>query len=689
MVSVDTMVLKSETEILADLLRETLNKLSGALHDEQLEFLKHQVNATTGPQTMLASMKNIIQQAWMRNSADTSKLLLVLAVASRDQVLRPVFGGYIDRCSSPDESILGYVLDKVLPQHKLRDDPDVLENALKLVSNCVADTNCNRKLALEKNAIKDLVRLAKEGRSVDFIIPAIYNLCVDYEDPGRSMEAGEFVALRANLVQAELARSDPDYGVIQALFDMSTGVSACFDQRKPLLAGLIEMVSLTAQEDLLCIGISPEMSSQARRNAIIQTILMFLGSRSVILTSYDGDTAVSICNAFLNLLAAPEVKQVLVSERQLQAFASFCHRISTYGWEMLSEDGEEETFMNLQQCEKALLQEFYVLSGLPEFAAAYTLDADTPGSEFIHTCIDRPRNKDFSTQSAAPAEPSIAIAYTVLANITNSEDTAIELVHKYRAHEPLETVLRDCDNVDIVYPALGLLSRLSLPSTNKQEIVKANMLDAIRRFLRKTSQEYPIDWKPAVRIEALTSLRRLITGQVGILTSLQEHLHSGWYMQDILELFLDCNDSAVKIEVGRFCVECFRTISSTQDQSALLSRLSEQTINQVNLAEPIAFLACEGPNPGAKAEGWFGLGLMTFWEKTRTQVLELLKTPKMVEEVSKVVNAVSPGDRASADNLKLVLSKLDFDTQTTDGERHTQELFASAKQKLGLQHSAQ
>ena len=160
-------------------------------------------------------------------------------------------------------------------------------------------------------------------------------------------------------------------------------------------------------------------------------------------------------------------------------------------------------------------------------------------------------------------------------------------------------------------------------------------------------------------------------------------------MQDILELFLDCNDSAVKIEVGRFSVECFRTISSTQDQSALLSRLSVQTINQMNLAEPIAFLACEGPNPGAKAEGWFGLGLMTFWEKTRTQVLELLKTPKMAEEVSKVVNAVSPGDRVSADNLKLVLSKLDFDTQTTDGERHTQELFASAKQKLGLQHSAQ
>ena len=408
MVSVDTMVLKSETEILADLLRETLNKLSGALHDEQLEFLKHQVNATTGPQTMLASMKNIIQQAWMRNSADTSKLLQVLAVASRDQVLRPVFGGYIDRSSTPEESILGYVLDKVLSQHNLRDDPDVLENALRLVSNCVADTNCNRKLALEKNAIKDLVRLAKEGRSVDFIIPAMYNLCVEYEDPGRSMEAGEYVAPRANLVQAELARSDPDYGVIQALFDMSTGVSACSDQRKPLLAGLIEMVSLTAQEDLFCIGISPEMNSQARRNSIIQTILMFLGSRSVVLTSYDGDTAVSICKAFLNLLAAPELKQVLVSERQLQLFASFCHRISTYRWELLDEDGEEETLVSLQQCEKALLQEFYVLSGLPEFPAAYTLDSDTPGSGFIHACIDRPRYKDFSTQSTAPAEPSTA-----------------------------------------------------------------------------------------------------------------------------------------------------------------------------------------------------------------------------------------------------------------------------------------
>ena len=689
MIPAGTMVPKSEPEILADLLQETLAKLSGALQDERLEFLKNQANTATDPQPMLALMSNIIQSAWMQKSKDTSNILLVLAVASRDQILRPVFGGYIDQNFSPDDSILGYVLDKVLAEHKPLDDPGVLENALRLISNCVADTNCNRKLALQKHAVRNLMRLAKERRSVDFIIPAMYNLCVEYEDPGRSMNAGEPVTTRTNPAQAELARSDPHYGVIQAFFDISTGFCACSDQRKPLLASLIEMVSLTAQEDLLCIGILPEMKSQARRDTLHQTILMFLGVRSVPLTSYDGDTAVSVCNAFLNLLAAPDVKQVLVSERQLHSLASFCHRFSTYEQELFGEDGEEETLANLQQCEKALLQEFYVLSGLPEFAAAYTLDANTPGSDFIHACIDRPRNKDFSTQSAAPAGPSVAIAYTILANITSSEDIAIRLVHEYRAHEPLEAVLHDCDNADTIYPALGLLSRLSLPSTNKQEIVKGGMMDAIRRFFKKPSQDSSIDWTPAVRVEALTSLRRLITGQVGILTSLQERPRPGSYMQDILDLFLACNNSTIKIEIGRFCVECSRTISSTQDQIALRSRLSEQTFGQLNMVEPVAFLACEGPSPGAKAEGWFGLGLMTFWEKTRAQVLEILKTAQMVEEVSKIVNTFPSGNRASADNLKLVLSKLDFDADTTNGERHTRELFASAKQKLGLQHSAQ
>lgn len=681
------MAMDSEIPSLAILLRDTLNRAIEALHDEESQFLKAQAKAARAPGEMLACLREMVQHTWLRKSNDTPELLLLLATASRDRRLRPLFGGFSDQQVDPENSILAYVFEHVLCENKTREDPSVLENALRLVSNCVADTNCNRKLALQKNAIKNLLRLGKEGRSVDFVIPALYNLCIEYRDDSQADETVDSTAARANPAQVELAHSDPDDSVIRALSDMSKGISSGSGQRKPLLAGLIEMVTLTVPEDLLCIGISPEMEPEARRRAACQAVLSFLSTSSVSLTSYDGDTAVSMCNALLNLLAAPELKQVLVSERQLQSLANFYHTINTLGQELLGDVDEEETLASLRHCEKALLKEFYILSGLPEFIPAYTLNAGTPGSEFIHVCIERPRNPELWMYSPTPSDPSVAIAYTVLANITTSEETAISLVHTYRVHEPLQAILRDLDDVDTIYPALGLLSRLSLPSANKQEIFDCGMLSAMRRFLSRPTGQSTTDWRPALRIEAFTTLRRLISGQVEIMASLQQDTDLGPYMRDILDLFSNCQDSSTKIEIGRLCVEQLRTISS-RDQANPASRLSNQMINGNNLAEPIAYLACEGPSPGAKAEGWFGLGLMTFGDKTRAQVLEVMKTDKMVDEVGKIADAVPSSERASGDNLKLVLSKMDFNQGTTDVDRDTREVWASAQQKLGLQGGA-
>lgn len=665
-------------------LRRTLDEVIKALHDDDLQFLKTEARLARAARETAVCLKDVFQSAWTRRSSVIPKLLSILADASRNRGIRPYFGGDFDQNPDPEDSIIAYVLDHVLSEDTKLDDPSVLENALRLVSNCVAGTDCNRRLALQKNAPKKLLQLAREGHCIDFVIPALYNLCVEYDDPGQTTETGEFVAVKSNSAQVELAHSDPDKGVIQALFHMSSFLSPESDQRKPLLAGLIEMVSLTAPEDLLCIGSTPEMEAEARRQAAHRAVLDVLGPSSVALASYDGETAVSLCNALLNLLAAPEVKQVLVSERQLQSLANFHHTVSTHGQELLHDSKEEELVASLQQCEKALLKEFYVLSGLPEFTAAYTLDAGSPGSDFIHASIERPRNPELWSYTPTPTDPSVAVAYTILANITTSEEIAIKLIHTYRVHEPLQAILRDLNDPDTIYPALGLLSRLSLPSANKQEIVNCGMLNALRRFLRSPHGEIPVDWKPALRIEALTTFRRLINGQVGTLTSLQQDRGLSQYMQDILDFFTTCRDSSTKIEIGRLCVEYYRTISS-RNQTDSASNPSVPASNQTNLANPIAFLACEGPSPGAKAEGWFGLGLMTFQDKTRARVLEVMKTARMVEEVEKVVDAVPSSERASVDNLKLVLSQLDFNQGTTDVDSNTRQVWASAKRKLGLQ----
>jgi hypothetical protein len=666
------------------LVQDMLRDFFEALQDESLQFLKLRGSSPDSLEVMLASIKNTLQHAWTSKSADTGDLLQVLAVASRDSRLRPLLGGCFDhstgvhksRENTSRDSILAHTLDFIAEDHTDRDDPKVLENALRLVSNCVADINCNRKLTLDKNGTKILLRLAKERQSLNFVIPALYNLCVEFEDPDFDDKLESPTKSRANAAQIKLAHSDTEKGTIKALIEVLQGSENVQDDRLQLLSGLIEMVTLTAPEDLLFMGVTLVMEQESRRQAMYQVLVKLLGVESYTLTSYDGETAVSMCTAVLNVIAAPEVKQVLVSEKQMQSLAKFNHIISTHVQGLLGDsDDEADTLANLQQCEKVLLQEFYALSGLPEFAQAYPVDSD-----FVQVCIERPLLSYYDPKSGTP---SLAIAYTILANITTSEETAVQLVHDHRVQEPLQAVLLGLDEVDALYPALGFLARLALPAANKQEIVNCGMLDALQRFCR-VGTEGATDWKPAIRIEAITAVRRLISGQPMIIESLYD-TGVRWNLREILDLFDSCNDSTIKFEIGRLFVEHFRTVSSAEAQLDPNSRVFGQMIGQNNnLAGPIALLCCEGQGAGAKAEGWFGLGLMTFWTQARAQVLRILQTSRMLEEIGKVADADPSSDSASADNLKMILSRLDLEEGMADVDRHARGVFALAKQKLGL-----
>ena len=669
----------SDPQGLSILLRDTLRAFLEVVRDERLQSYKTRGEAGIGVWPTLHFMRDLLRQAWTLKSNDTQELLVVLSVASRDQKLRSLFGGYFDQTSRPQDSILAYVLDPIIRDHCGARDSEVLQNALRLVSNCVADSNHNRKLALQKNAIKILLRLGRQRKSIDFVIPVLYNLCVEYDDPVEQVEQGTPVASKANPAQLKLAHSDTENAAIKTLLDMLSGTSMENDDRQTLLAALIEMAALTAPEDLVCIGVTPEMDSVTRWETLYRGTRWLFGHQARALASHSGDAAVSICKALLNLLALQEAKEILISERLLQNLAEMSHIVDAKAQELLGDDEEAETLANLQRCEKALLREFYTLSGMPEFAKMYTIDDD-----FIQLCIERPQNPELWTHHPHPFMPTMAIAYTVLANITIFEEVAFQLVHGYRVHETLQAVLRDFDTVDALYPALGFSSRLALPSANKQEMVNCGMLDAIRRFLGAPNRRDPKHWTPALRVEALTVLRRLISGQFETLTILHQGSDSGCYWRDVLDLFTACNDTSTKIEVGRLFVEHFRTISAAQDQLSHQSKLYDQTMNQNNLAEPIAFLACEGASPGAKAEGWFGLGLMTFWTQPRAHVLRVMQNTRMLEEIDKVSSMVDASNRPCVDNLRLVLSKLDLDQGVVDVSKHAREVFASAKQKLGL-----
>lgn len=668
------------------LLQNTLKEFDETLQDGSLQFPQPHGSRTDTPGIILTSIKNALQHAWVSKSPDTGALLSVLAVASRDARLRPLLGGCLDhdagvhaksREDASKDSILAQTLDFISEEHMQHNDPTVLENALRLISNCVADTNCNRRLVLQKDGPNMLLRLAEKRRSVNFIIPVLYNLCVEFEDPEVASRPETSTTSRANSAQVQLAHGDMKGCAINALMVMLEGTEPVQDDRLQLLSGLIEMVTLTAPDDLLFMSITSAMDKKTRRKPIHQVLVKLLGAGGCTLASYDADTALSMSAALLNVLGAPEVKQVLVSEMQMQSLASFNHIISSHIQGLLGDINEADTLANLQKCEKVLLQEFYTLSGLAEFIQAYNVDSD-----FVQACINRPQNPKLWSYDPNPSTPSVAIAYTVLANLTTSEETAITLVRNH-VHESLQKVLRSLDVEDAVYPALGLVARLALPEANKQEIVDCGMFDALQRYCREGTGN-STEWKPAIRIEALTAVRRLISGQPMMIERLYQHSDVRWHIRDLLGLFDACKDANTKTEIGRLFVEHFRTISSAQEQLDPNSRVFDQIISQNDLTGPIAFLSCEGQSPGGKAEGWFGLGLMMFWTQTRAQVLRTMQTTRMLEEIGKVADGDASSDRAGADNLKMILGRLDFEECAADVDRQARDVFAAAKRKLGL-----
>lgn len=75
---------------------------------------------------------------------------------------------------------------------------------------------------------------------------------------------------------------------------------------------------------------------------------------------------------------------------------------------------------------------------------------------------------------------------------------------------------------------------------------------------------------------------------------------------------------------------------------------------------------------------------MMFWTQTRAQVLRTMQTTRMLEEIGKVADGDASSDRAGADNLKMILGRLDFEECAADVDRQARDVFAAAKRKLGL-----
>ena len=167
------------------------------------------------------------------------------------------------KAEQPPDTIL-FVAIGVLAGIDLPKTEGVLRNALRLVNNCcqgdgksdrwqgwfvfLIQLDGNRQMVLTNNGVSHLMSLACRHIEPDLVVPALYNLCVDHEPATHQLihwKAGSADSGAPPEFEYCFSEGSPSECALVVLLSLSDALG--HKERKPLLADLLELVSLSGQ----------------------------------------------------------------------------------------------------------------------------------------------------------------------------------------------------------------------------------------------------------------------------------------------------------------------------------------------------------------------------------------------------------------------------------------------------------
>ena len=371
----------------------------------------------------------------------------------------------------------------------------------------------------------------------------------------------------------------------------------------------------------------------------------------------------NVASAVTTVLCHVEAQQELISQDLVEIFLELPSWKSTNEARDQAVDPSIETALfKLRQSSFKIV---YDISALPSFEARYGSGTEYP--KLIAKCIDALGNVSNLRQSKVFNMIPAASACIVLANLTCSTEYALFLVQRKNVHLSLGLILRQREDSATLFPAIALLDRLAIPPDNKIAMFGAGIIYELPWFLIN------FDVLPRIQREAVSAMRKIIAGHlehvsgIGVCTvrDLAEEAEgpnakrtqeqSG--ILAALNLFGRTDDVETKIEIGRLIIEVCRTIfQSTKgrpEQAENAVRLAFGSASDI--ADCVAYVACNGTSRETQGEGWFGLAILSTWEHGRPFVMECLGQEELQNQLEK---ALRGGERAFVDNISLMLTKL-------------------------------
>ncbi|KAL2399127.1 hypothetical protein ABEF95_000485 [Exophiala dermatitidis] len=581
-------------------------------HERAISSLKKAVEDLSGSQEEVKQAMKVLTEYFYAVSGHGSRpshphpqLSTLLAKATReDPICRPLFG-LLEKSDSQEnhlQSTGGAAPDSILevarritarPWHESESsqelDREQIRSALRIIANCCADNNVNRSVIVRRNGIEALMDMLREKRECDLVIPTLYNVCVDYDEPAvdskgnalrlpQQSSIGNGQEVGPPAVNAAEQKLGMAWDVSRNLTSVETLLGAGESAQNCLatLADLVEMASRVALHGMHYLVHGPtgddtvEIQHPSGRR-LIQSLL----SEGADLATF-AECRVSICQAMMNILSQPGCFQAMIDIDG--AIWKLIHL--PYGSDEdqkeVENDGEDENDEELlQPYRNAILKFVYGVSALDAYA-----DKFDPESSLIRDCIqslDQHKYKAEISQSGGPTTFLDTMPWApicvLLANSITTANRAARLAKSSRLASNIKTLVASSDDPDVLLPAVDLSVRLAICREGQDALHDAGMMSVMHKLVKPRSQTDVVGLE--IQRKAVTLIRLMIKGRPEYLGDLapesggrlptnsdtsdrQSSAASDPILASVMSLFKNTDDASTRTEIGRLSIELVR-----------------------------------------------------------------------------------------------------------------------------------
>lgn len=508
----------------------------------------------------------------------------------------------------------------------------------KLIANCCADNDQNRRIAIHAGALLPLMNLLLKGADPNILIPTIYNVCADLEDPAENITVEKSVSdsgIQPTLAEERLATTDGSArSIFSGIFTFLSPpvVLGCRDEIKEYLADVIEMAARPS-------AVTEYVSQPALGNAL-DRLLAPDGGR--LLAEYSAKCRVSIIRALLAIAVSSTAKSFLASSGTIfdMAFMVETQNVSEeyYGEE---QEEQQENLESFESLKTAMLKVVYEVCQLPQFSAPAKYGIARQSLDLIRD----PSN----TGSFARA-----IAYIVLYGFIDSNARAHLLTSEDVIPSLIQTLHLETDKT-VIHPALGLATKLAVTWSLRADLYSQSAMQAVQRLLTAGDMGYEIP------LNAVTFLELLTKGHPEhVKTMLIPHEGGRSIMEDIFSLF-DKGHDAICLEVGRLFIEICATLAQQNPSEVATSGFELNSFlaacNQWVVSRILVFMGtkAQAVDAAIAQRVWFAMGLLSTTEQGKQVVLLALQDNELQVKVRALDFEV---ESWSGGNVKFMLHNL-------------------------------